>query len=310
MRRSIVQPLLLLAAAGAAIWILAAAGPAGAAPLSPHILCPQERAHYISCCPVPTGSASDAQPVCCPVSSPACCPNAGTTCCTNGTPMCCTSGTPTCCASGGTACCTGTSCCPSSGCCTPVCNPSGLTISASPDPSKAGQKVVISGALATPTAGTTVVLWRELAGQTSFHQFSQTTTDSSGKYTFTVRQGTVLAAQQFYATANGSRSATVTQEVYALVGLAASARSTVVGEAIALRGHVRPGHAGERVLVEVRHGTAWHVIGRARLGRRSNYSLSHRFARSGTVQLRVVLLGDSRNLQSDSPTLKVRVKPS
>lgn len=169
--------------------------------------------------------------------------------------------------------------------------------------------MVISGALATPTAGTTVVLWRKLASQTSFHQFSQTTTDSSGKYTFTVRQGTVMADQQYYATANGSQSATVVQQVYALVNATASARSTVVGHAIVLRGHVSPGHAGETVLIEVRRGAAWHVIGRARLGRRSNYSLSHSFAQSGRVQLRVVLRGDSRNLQSVSPTLTVSVKP-
>ncbi len=199
-------------------------------------------------------------------------------------------------------------CCPSSGCCTPTCTQGSLTIASSPDPSQAGQKVVISGALTTPTAGTTVVLWRKLAGQTSFHQFSQTTTDSSGKYTFTMGRGVVLADQQYYVTANGSQSATATQEVDALVGLAASARSTVVGHAIVLRGHVTPSHAGEVVLIEVRRGSAWHVIGRARLGHGSNYSISHSFAQSGSVQLRVVLRGDSRNLQSDSPTLKVSVK--
>jgi hypothetical protein len=169
--------------------------------------------------------------------------------------------------------------------------------------------VVISGALTNPAAGTTVVLWRKLANQASFHQFSQTTTDSSGKYTFTVRQGTVMADQQYYAVANGSQSATVTQQVRALVDLTASARSTVVGHAIVLRGHVTPWHAGENVLVEVQRGTSWHVIGRARLGRRSNYSLSHSFAQTGTVRLRVVLLGDSRNLQSESRPLKLSVKP-
>lgn len=184
-----------------------------------------------------------------------------------------------------------------------------MTIAASPDPSEAGQKVVISGALATPAAGTTVVLWRKLANQTSFKQFSSTTTDSSGNYTFTLRRGIVLADQQYYVTANGSQSATVTQEVNALVRLAASARSTVVGHAIVLRGHVTPSHAGELVLIEVRRGNAWHVIARARLGRGSNYSLSHSFAQSGTVQLMAVLRGDRRNLQSDSPTLKVSVKP-
>ncbi|MBV9803534.1 MAG: hypothetical protein JO130_10105 [Solirubrobacterales bacterium] len=167
---------------------------------------------------------------------------------------------------------------------------------------------MISGALATPAAGTTVVLWRNLAGQTSFHQYSQTTTDSSGKYTFTLRRGVVLADQQYYVTANGSRSATATQEVDALVGLAASARSTVVGHAIVLHGHVTPSHAGEVVLIEVRRGSTWHVIARAKLTHGSNFATSHSFAQSGTDQLRVVLRADSRNLQSVSPTLRVSVK--
>lgn len=184
-----------------------------------------------------------------------------------------------------------------------------MTITSSPDPSQAGQKVVISGALDTPTAGTTVTLWRELATQSSFHEFGTTTTDSSGKYTFTVRQGTVMADQQYYVTANGSQSTTVKQAVDALVALAASAHSTVVGHAIVLSGHVTPLHAGETVLIEVRRSGTWHVLAHARLGPRSNYSVSHTFAQSGTVQLRTVLRADSRNLQSVSHTLKLSVTP-
>jgi hypothetical protein len=176
------------------------------------------------------------------------------------------------------------------------------TITSSPNPSRAGQQVVISG---TTTSGATVALWRKLAKQSSFSQVSTTNADSGGKYTFTMARGTVMADQQWYVTSGGAQSQTVSQQVRALVSVAASS----VGHTIALRGHVTPSHAGEVVLVEMSRGGAWQVIARPHLGRRSSYSASHHFARSGTVRFRVVLKADSRNGQSTSPTLKVTVRP-
>jgi hypothetical protein len=188
------------------------------------------------------------------------------------------------------------------------CGPGSLTIAASPDPSRAGQKVVISGAMAaSPAAGAQVVLWRKLARQSTFSQAGQTTTDSAGRYTFTLRR--VMADQQWYVTSNGMQSATVQQRVEALVGLVSSMRSAAVGQAIGLRGRVTPSHAGQVVLVEVSRGGAWHVIARPRLGHRSRYALSHAFARAGAVKLRVVLNGDRRNERSISRTVTITVKP-
>ena len=166
--------------------------------------------------------------------------------------------------------------------------------------------MVISG---TAGSGATVTLWRELAGQSSFKQVSTTSADSTGKYTFTLARGTVMTDQQWYVISNGARSTTIAQQVAAVVALASSARSTVVGRAVVLRGHVTPSHTGERVLIEVSHGSTWQVIARPRLGRGSVYSVSHRFAKSGAVKLRVVLQRDSRNVRSTSSTLTVTVKP-
>ena len=272
MRRSIAFSTVLVAASLAAIWILALAGPAGA---RPHIICPQQRTPLVvpPCCPLPPQpSAADAQPICC------------------GTAQCCQT---TCCppATGPATCCTPTPCVPA----TP-------TITASPSPSKAGQKVVISG---TAPSGAAVALWRKLANQTSFHQVSMTDADSSGKYAFTLARGTVMADQEWYVTSGGAQSQTVSQQVQALVSVAAS----VVGHTIALRGHVTPSHAGEVVLIEMSRGGAWQVIARPHLGRGSSYSVSQHFARSGTVRFRVVLKADQRNAQSTSRTFKVTVKP-
>jgi hypothetical protein len=118
-----------------------------------------------------------------------------------------------------------------------------------------------------------------------------------------------MTDQQWYVIANGSQSATVTQKVDAVVALASSARSTAVGRPVVLRGHVTPSHAGQVVLVEVSRGATWKVIARPRLGRGSGYSVTHRFANSGAVKLRVVLGGDSRNDRSTSSTLTLTVSP-
>lgn len=281
MRRTIVLTLLLTAAAAAsaaAIGTLAFAGSAGAAT---QIVCPQQRSDVIPCCgpPVNQPDQPHAQPICCQTTP--CC--AKTQCCTT-----------TCCPAS-----SGSACCP-----TAPCVVSGLTISASPSPSRAGQKVVISG---TAGAGATVALWREPAGQSSFHQIASTTAGASGKYTFTRGRGTVMADQKWYVSSNGAQSQTITQQVAAVVALASSTRATAVGRKIVLSGHVTPSHAGQVVSVEMSRGSAWKVIGRPRLGHGSGYSVSHRFVRSGAVEFRVVLRADLRNERSTSPTVRVKV---
>jgi hypothetical protein len=273
MRRSIV--LVSFLAAAVALSALAPATPANA------IICPQSAP---GCCPLPPGparSSAHLQPICCQP----------TTCCATGTT-------------------TPATCCPSAGCCTPPCVAGSLTIAASPNPSKAGTKVVISGAFTrNPQSGAQVVLWRELAGQSSFQKMSQTTTDSSGHYAFTLGRGTVMADQAWYVTSAGLRSSTIQQQVNALVGLSASTRTTIVGHVIRMSGHVTPSHAGEVVLIEARRGGgAWRVIARPHLGHTSSYAVSGHFARPGPVQLKAVLPGDARNARSTSPTVTVTVK--
>jgi hypothetical protein len=285
MRRSIVPLSLLLAAA--AIWLLPLAGPAGASSRAARIICPAQSPHVVSCCPQPTGADNTSvQPICCPTGSPCC----NTACCT-------------------TACCT-TTCCTSGTCCTPSpCSAGSLTIASSPNPSKAGRKVVIKGAFAgAPASGAQIALWREPAGQSTFHQVATTTTDSAGDYAFTLKGAPVMVDSAWYVTSNGVRSATRHQLVEALVGLSASTRSATAGRALVLRGHVSPSHAGETVLVEQKRGQTWRVIGRPPLSSGSNYTFSHRFAQRGKVDLRTVLRGDARNEASTSPTVAVTVK--
>jgi hypothetical protein len=167
---------------------------------------------------------------------------------------------------------------------------------------------VISGALTTsPAGGVQVVLWREKAGQTSFQQIAQTTTDSSGRYSFTRGRGAVMADQAWYVTSGSLRSATIEQDVRAIVALAPSTRTAVAGQAVRLHGHVAPSHAGEVVLIEQKHAGAWRVIARPRLSKNSTYSLSHRFMQAGKSELRAVFRFDTRNTTSASPTVTLTV---
>lgn len=284
MRRLIVPSSLLLFAAS--LCVMAMLSPAGAAGSVPHIICPQQRAGVITCCPPPTNAAHKTNGAkssprivpCCPVPTN-CCPQSSGTCCMQ------------------------------TACCATPCTPGALTIASSPDPSTAGRKVVISGGVTSnpAVAGATVVLWRELSGQSTFHQAAQTTTDSAGQYKFTLSAGMVNADQQWYVTANGVQSPTLHQLVNAVVGLA-GLHNIAVGHAMLLRGHVTPSHAGQIVLIEQRDGSQWTVIARPRLGHASNYGAMHKFARAGTVALRTVLPGDARNDRSGSSTLTVTVK--
>ncbi len=159
-----------------------------------------------------------------------------------------------------------------------------------------------------PVSGAQVVLWRKLVGQTTFHQFAQTTTDSAGQYKFTLKKGSVNADQQYYVTANGLTSPTLQQQVDAVVALAAASHAVTTGRALALSGHVTPSHAGQVVLIEQSRGGSWAVIARPRLSHASTYTMSRRFTHAGAVKLRAVLPADARNNRSNSPTLTVTVK--
>src|SRR5512142_733427 len=108
-------------------------------------------------------------------------------------------------------------CCPGNAMCVQT-----LTISSSPNPSDATQKVVISGTVSGTAAspGATVTIWQRAPGDSQFSKLADVTPDSSGNYSMTESPTT---SRQWYATAaNGMRSMTVQQQVRARVFLTAS----------------------------------------------------------------------------------------
>jgi hypothetical protein len=64
------------------------------------------------------------------------------------------------------------------------------------------------------------------------------------------------------------------------------------------------------VLIEQERASRWRVIGRARLGRHSNYGMPYRFPAAGaSVKLRTVLPATARNIRSVSRVLLLAAQP-
>lgn len=235
--------------------------------------CPAGMHAVEPCCPVPM-NARDTLASCCT-----------TTCCT---PSCCS-----------TACCSG-------GGAQPACPAEQLTISTSPNPSTEGKKVTVSGKLTNGPPGVTVYLWQKLAAQSSFTRIAQTTTTTAGDYTLVRGAGSVSTNASWYTSAAGATSATVLERVSARVELA---MRSVAGTLVEVEGSVSPSHRGERISLQERgHTGSWHAIAAAVIGRQSRFSVRHRFARRGTVVLRAVFQGDTRNTRSTSASLRILVR--
>src|SRR5438105_6097510 len=87
-----------------------------------------------------------------------------------------------------------------------------LSIGATPNPSVAGQQVVISGRLVgSRSAGVDVTLWHRLPGQRRFGRLLDTLTDAAGQYRIVRGPGVVRTNREFYVTARVLRSATIRQ---------------------------------------------------------------------------------------------------
>jgi hypothetical protein len=144
-----------------------------------------------------------------------------------------------------------------------------------------------------------------LPDQNTFHRIARTETNRSGHYRF-VRVG-VETNREWFVTAKTEASAMLQLNVRALVTLSAPTVQPGVLPVVTLTGGVSPNHAGEPIRLEQRVLGRWHVIGEATLTKASGYVFRHRFATAGTVALRAVFPGDTRNILSASPTLRLAV---
>jgi phospholipase C len=184
-----------------------------------------------------------------------------------------------------------------------------LTIQSTPDPSTAGQPVTVSGrAFGSRSAGLPVELWTKLSGQRHFHATRLTHTDSSGRYSIVLGQGSVDTTRQWYVSAVGARSPVISQTVDALISLSSSQPLPVPGQRLRLTGYAFPWHGGDPVALQ-RHlpgGGGWTTIAQASLSGNSSFRFVRRF-RGGRLTLRVLLPANSRNGLSVSPRLRLNM---
>lgn len=196
-------------------------------------------------------------------------------------------------------------CRPAGACCSlgAVCVPS-QGIQTAPNPSGAGQRVLISGRVPDPLrTSRRVTLWQRLGDQRSFHRVLTTFTDRFGHYSIERRAGTVQTSRRWFVSAVGFRSHTISQDVQATITLTASAPNANSGDPVSLAGTVTPSHARQRVLLQQLTLIGWVTIAQPRLDRHSAYLISRRLKGDGATPLRVVLPADERNLRSLSPAL-------
>jgi hypothetical protein len=162
---------------------------------------------------------------------------------------------------------------------------------------------MITGTLsgASSDASQAVDLWEKLAGQTAFSQVASTQTNASGVYSFTQ---TVTTNAQWYVESGTVQSSTVAEPVLAAIRLHPSKS----GVTLTLSGAIAPSHAGERVALQLRRGTRWVTIARAKLSAGSHFTFARKMSGHSIERFRVVLAADARNALSVSSVVAVRFR--
>jgi hypothetical protein len=187
----------------------------------------------------------------------------------------------------------------------------GLTINATPNPTIAGQAVLIYGQLnGTDSGGQRIFLYHHVAGTPGYSLIGSTKTLSNGFYDFPRVEGVVTTNRSWFATAPKYfrvHSRTVYERVAPLVSLAQSAMTTDTGTPVQFTGNVFPNHAGERVYLQEQAASGadvWHTLKVGRLvGPGSKFTIDYRFRVPGDYVLRALFRRDNRNIAAASDTL-------
>jgi phospholipase C len=176
-----------------------------------------------------------------------------------------------------------------------------------PNPSTAGQAVLISGQLRGPRRSHAVVLlWRRLPGQKRFHPVAATRADRSRHYS---TNAVIDGNRWWYVTARGFRSRTVHQRVQARITLVDSDTRAAPGDQVSFTGAVAPSHSRAQIVLEQLGSAGWQPVGHGVLDSTSSFSINYEFSGAGTYQLRTYLRWGTHNINSYSPTVTVTVNP-
>jgi hypothetical protein len=118
--------------------------------------------------------------------------------------------------------------------------------------------------------------------------------------------GAVLTNTAWYASTgtSGPTSAILAQRVSAKVRLLLWSAAGLLAK---LSGSVSPAHRGEKVALQQHTSKGWSTIATSVIGRLSKFTVRHRFAHRGNVQLRAVFGGDARNAKATSGAIVLRI---
>lgn len=190
--------------------------------------------------------------------------------------------------------------------------PHQLSLNVVPNPSQAGDPIVITGRLTAPDrAHRVVVLWRRFTLSRGFKAVQRTRTDAHGRYVFTRSDG-VQVSRSYFVVAGRNQSRTVFEGVHALVSMQAPTGDAVTNHVLTFAGQVQPGRAGRQVVLQRQldaAGTRWRTITRAtgRTKGDGTFSIPVRFRLPDTYTIRARFVGDRRNLGGASDSVDVVV---
>jgi hypothetical protein len=188
----------------------------------------------------------------------------------------------------------------------------GLTINATPNPTLAGDPVLIYGQLNLANqANQTIRLYHRVNPNPSFTLIGVTETNAQGFYEFTRAEDVVLTNRNWFVRGpDATHSRTVHELVAAEVSLAANQTSGDTLHPLTFTGHVIPDHAGQRVYLQTQKGASddWTTLESGRLGPDSSYSITYRWRTPGERDLRVLLPADVRNITTASSPIAVTIQ--
>ncbi len=178
-----------------------------------------------------------------------------------------------------------------------------------PDPSMAGEAVVISGHVPFARRGDAVLLYRAQPGGSRFVRVAVTTTNRHGNYTFRHTPGVLYTNHRYYVKARRHQSRIATAAVESVISLNVSPTPASPGQTVTFSGHVTPSHAGQSVQIQEQQPSgSWALLASAPINAGSDYTASTQFANAGAYTFRTVLAGDARNIASNSPAVNLTVE--
>jgi hypothetical protein len=182
-----------------------------------------------------------------------------------------------------------------------------LTINSSADPAAYGQTVTLSGVLAAG-ANQKVKLSSHPRGGAPFAPVGETTTNSSGEYSFPV---TALRNTAYQVSGAAIKSAVLYEGVKYVLTATASTNTIPSGQALTFSGTATPSHAGHVVYLERENafGGGFHVADVGVVSLNGTYSINHFVFGSGKQVFRIHIPGDPENQGISSSTFNVELTP-